>query len=105
ATLRINKPWATRWPNMCPLLYSASVWIKFQSPDSAAKLTTSVSVMVRPALTTLSPGENSSKWSPIGWDRLRLLMIDYSLVGYESVEAVWRYNMARRVGAAKGCAR
>ena len=48
--LRISSPWATRWPKACCLLYSASVWIWFQSPESAAKLTMSVSVMVREEL-------------------------------------------------------
>ena len=59
-----SSPCAIRSPNMPLLANSASTWIAFQSPLSAAKLTMSASVMVRPALVTVSPTLNSSKYSP-----------------------------------------
>lgn len=55
ATLSTSRPWAARWPNMWPLAYSASVWIKLKSPERPAKLTMSASVIVRPTLSAASP--------------------------------------------------
>ena len=44
-----------RSPNMPAFAYSASTWIGFQSPLSAAKFTMSDSVTVRPCVVAVSP--------------------------------------------------
>src|SRR4051794_19530022 len=53
-------PWATRWPNTDSLAATASTWNQLKSPDRPQKLTTSVSVIVRPDETATSPSVRSS---------------------------------------------
>src|SRR5581483_350867 len=64
---KISAPCAMRWPNGLFAAHSLFVCNSYQSPVSPAKLTMSVSVIVRPGVATSSPISNSSKYFPIGF--------------------------------------
>jgi hypothetical protein len=56
----ISMPWATRWPKTDSFAATASTWNQLKSPERPQKLTTSVSVIVRPDETATSPSVRSS---------------------------------------------
>nr|WP_284253552.1 hypothetical protein [Pseudolysinimonas kribbensis] len=56
-----HTPWTTRRPNTESRANSSSTWIGFQSPESIANWTRSVSVTVRAPDTSSSPVARSSK--------------------------------------------
>ncbi len=61
AMLSVRSPCAILWPKALCFMYSAFVWSSLQSPDRAANMTMSVSVIVLAGEIAFSPSLKSSK--------------------------------------------